>query len=295
MSIKTKGRLNDITTGNPESWGLGISSSLFSTLDETVFLECMEAGIEKMEVCLLGDWVCNPDKEVSRVCADIKCKADKAGMDVWSIHLPFGWDWDISEPDVDRRRSAIDGQIRLLELAAILEPKKAVIHGSFEPIGDNDRDARISACRDSLRIIGEKAASIGVELAIECLPRTCLGNSIQEMEKLIQGNDKIGVCCDTNHLFRESPGDFIRKTGSRVVTLHVSDFDGVDERHWMPGKGIVDWNDVIAALVEVGYEGPFTFELSHKNTEETYTPKKIAECWEGLLGAYKASNSYFAR
>jgi sugar phosphate isomerase/epimerase len=204
----------------------------------------MEVGIENMEVCLLGDWVRNPDNEVSRVCAEIKDKADKAGMNVWSIHLPFGWDWDISEPDIGRRKAAIDGQIRLLELAAILEPKKAVIHGSFEPIADEERDARISACNDSLRIIGERAASLGIELTIECLPRTCLGNSSQEMEKLILENGKIGVCCDTNHLFRESPGDFIRKIGSRVVTLHVSDFDGIDERHWMPGEGIVDWNDI---------------------------------------------------
>ena len=48
-------------------------------------------------------------------------------------------------------------------------------------------------------------------------------------------------------------------------------FDGVDERHWMPGKGIVDWNDVIAALVEVGYEGPFTFELSTKTQRDIHS------------------------
>ena len=57
----------------------------------------------------------------------------------------FGWDWDISEPDIGRRKAAIDGQIRLLELAAILEPKKLLSMGVLNPLGDNERDARISA------------------------------------------------------------------------------------------------------------------------------------------------------
>ena len=77
------------------------------------------------------------------------------------------------------------------------------------------------------------------------------------------------------------------------MTLHVSDFDGVDERHWMPGKGIVDWNDVIAALVEVGYEGPFTLNSPTK-TQRRHTILKMLNVGKGL-GAYKASNSYFAR
>ncbi|HZJ57141.1 MAG TPA: sugar phosphate isomerase/epimerase family protein [Clostridia bacterium] len=288
MGIKDNDKFSSIVTSDPASWGLGTSSSLFSSLDEAVFKECMDAGIENMEVCLFGDWTQEPDEKVSKACADIKRKADNAGINIWSIHLPFGREWDISEPDSDKRKSAIDGQVRLLELAAVMEPKKAVIHGSFEPISDNERDARISACRDSLWAIGEAAATLGIELAIECLPRTCLGNSGEEMAELIRGNDKVGVCCDTNHMFKESPGNFIRRIGSRIVTLHISDFDGIDERHWMPGEGIVDWNDVIAALTEVGYVGPFTFELSHKNTDETYTPEKIAKCWEGLLRAYRA-------
>jgi sugar phosphate isomerase/epimerase len=44
------------------------------------------------------------------------------------------------------------------------------------------------------------------------------------------------VCFDTNHLLKESSEDFARAVGPHIVTLHVSDYDGKDERHWMAGE-----------------------------------------------------------
>jgi sugar phosphate isomerase/epimerase len=67
---------------------------------------------------------------------------------------------------------------------------------------------------------------------------------------------------------------FAAKVGSHVVTLHVSDYDGVDERHWMAGDGIIHWKAVVTALRQANYQGPFLFEAGkHKDG----TPLKPAE------------------
>ena len=36
----------------------------------------------------------------------------------------------------------------------------------------------------------------------------------------------------------------------------------MDERHWMPGQGIVEWPKVIDILTRSGYDGPFMYEVT---------------------------------
>ena len=53
----------------------------------------------------------------------------------------------------------------------------------------------------------------------------------------------------------------IVKLGRRILTVHISDYDFIDERHWLPGEGKNDWNAILAALQAVGYAGPFMYEV----------------------------------
>ena len=48
--------------------------------------------------------------------------------------------------------------------------------------------------------------------------------------------------------------------GERSITLHISDYDGTDEKHWMPFLGVVDWGSFANALREIGYTGAFVYE-----------------------------------
>ena len=52
----------------------------------------------------------------------------------------------------------------------------------------------------------------------------------------------------------------VRTLGGRLTTLHLSDYDGVDEKHWLPGRGVIGWPSFIAALRDIGYTGPFNYE-----------------------------------
>ncbi len=59
----------------------------------------------------------------------------------------------------------------------------------------------------------------------------------------------------------ESHAAFLARLAPRVIQTHLSDYDGIDERHWLPGKGIVPFGLVADSLQQAGYRGPYLFEL----------------------------------
>jgi sugar phosphate isomerase/epimerase len=80
----------------------------------------------------------------------------------------------------------------------------------------------------------------------------------------LSANDKLRVCFDTNHLLGEDIISFIKRMGDKIVTIHVSDYDYIDERHWLPGEGLIDWVALIDTLDEIGYEGDWIYECGLK-------------------------------
>ena len=72
------------------------------------------------------------------------------------------------------------------------------------------------------------------------------------------------VCFDMNHSLRQPNPDCIRALAGKIVTLHLSDYDMIDERHLLPFLGRNDWHAIMLALEETDYEGFLTFEVSAK-------------------------------
>jgi signal peptidase I len=52
----------------------------------------------------------------------------------------------------------------------------------------------------------------------------------------------------------------------RVVTTHVSDYDFIDERHLFPGEGKNNWQEILTALENAGYEGTWNYEIKNSNS-----------------------------
>ena len=80
--------------------------------------------------------------------------------------------------------------------------------------------------------------------------------------------DNLCVCIDTGHTNMTvrhehlSVGDFIRRCGSLVEVLHIHDNAGITDEHKIPMTGIIDWEDVLSALDEIGYGGWYNLENS---------------------------------
>ena len=185
-------------------------------------------------------------------------------LERWSLHSAFGGWRDISSLDEAVRRKALESLRSDLVLAAELGCRLVVVHPSVEPIEAHDRAARIEQARKSLSEVAKMASNNGVRAGVEPLPRTCLGNTAGEMAVLLEGLpvEHVGVCLDVNHAnVGQDLTAFIQRFGRRIISLHISDNDGIDEKHWLPGEGVIDWSAVINALRVVGYDGPWMCEV----------------------------------
>ena len=119
-----------------------------------------------------------------------------------------------------------------------------------------------------LNQLAEIAEKYDSEICVEVLPRQCLGNCSGELLDILTANEKLKVCFDTNHLLKEDCTEFIAKVGSKIATLHVSDYDFVDEQHWLPGEGVIQWDTLYNALKASGYNGVWMYEV-HPNGSRT--------------------------
>ncbi len=201
----------------------------------------------------------------------------KYEIDLWSFHLPFSPFSRLEISQGELADSTVEYFKELIQKATDIGMDKFVIHPSGEPIAPEDRSERLKVSKESLFKLANIASTNGAVITVEELPRTCLGNCSDEILELISVDDKLKVCFDTNHLLGEGQVDFIRKVGKKIVTLHVSDYDFINERHWLPGEGQSDWSAIYNALKEVGYNGAWLYEVGFGDTK-TITRERFLTC-----------------
>lgn len=258
-----------------DSWPMGLSVSLVMPSEKLE--QVKNAGFNWVEVTLNSQRTTS--KEVCLAAIErFRTEAERIGFRIWSVHLPFGREWDISSPDEAMRSQRVERIAWFIEVVKGFGAQKLILHPSAEPIADAERKAHIKACVRSINELAKMARGIGAQLIIEDLPRTCLGNTSQELLAIMGRIDRrVGVCFDTNHLLRELPQEFAATIGSRIESLHVSDYDKVDERHWLIGRGVIDWPSLIAAIAATGYDGVFMFEVGGYDSFA-----QIADTWHSM-------------
>ena len=203
------------------------------------------------------------------------------GNYLWSVHLPFGGGWDAAHFNEKDRADAVRGYKRIIDLTACWHPSVYVLHGCLEPVSDEQREARLLHSIESIKELDAYAKKYGAQIALEDLPRSCLGNCTAEMERMVSATG-VKVCFDVNHLLCDSHEKFLDALQNEIITTHLSDYDGEDERHWLPNEGIVPWKLIFERLESVGYNGPYLFELK-MNGDKPYSPEEIIKAFKAAV------------
>jgi hexosaminidase len=181
-----------------------------------------------------------------------------------TIHSTFGSAYDLSSLDCSVRAEAVRAVREGLEMAVTLGTPMVIVHASAEPITASERETRKARTLSALTEIAGDFRATGTRAALELLPRTCLCNTLEELDWFLDRLDPsvFGVCLDVNHAMDRyaTLPDMVRALGSRLITTHLSDYDGVDEKHWLPGRGIIEWASLLRALDDIDYQGPFNYE-----------------------------------
>lgn len=203
------------------------------------------------------------------------------GLSINAIHLPFGPYRDYSALDEEYRKQLIEDTIEMIRICDEFNPYCYVIHGSGrEPIYGKEREESMAALHDSLRKLSPATKNL---ICVENLPRMCLLNTIEEHRQAMDGVkecENIKLCADVNHYLQDLAEVAIETLGDRIKTLHISDHDYIDERHFMPKEGKIDWMKLLSALEKTGYNGTFAYELGR-------SPEDIRKNYDELFAEYE--------
>lgn len=259
---------------------IGTSLAINSSQDASHMARIPAAGIEWVEVTCNSFWRNIPEAEWETRAENIRRLIASNGLKVWSCHLPYSGTMDISVLDDARRASNLALFKRMIRLCGELyHPQRLVLHPSSEPISEADRPRRLANAKASIRELAPVAAEIGAVLCVENLPRTCLGRVTAEMKELIADTPDVMVTFDTNHLLIEDHEKYFDELADCIGNIHVSDYDRIDERHALPGNGVIDWPYFHWRLRLSGYNGIFMHEVK----AGAGTPADLVRMYDQLI------------
>jgi sugar phosphate isomerase/epimerase len=199
----------------------------------------------------------------------IEILLDNPQVELWSVHAPYGRWFNPSSPEQESRNGALAACMDAVYVATCIGARVLVVHPGADIPYDEPRDVRLKYAVEVLRQVADAAGERSIKVAVEPMPLSEIGNTIEEIFAVIEGINRpnVGINFDTNHLFPpEEIPDLIRQCGSLILSVHISDQDG-QERHWMPFEGKIDWQQVLLALAEIGYEGPLIYEAHIREAE----------------------------
>ncbi len=186
---------------------------------------------------------------------DLPRLAREEGLLVENVHVPFEESNDWWSDDAGARERIVANHRRWLDDCARHGIPCLVTHLSKKT---GPAEAGRHGVESMARVVSH-AEEVGVRVAVEnTRRRDCLDLILTEIP-----SPALGFCCDTSHawLWSDDPLGLIRRWLPRMITTHLSDNDGREDRHWLPGRGIVDWAGVAGALRDGGYRGPLTLEV----------------------------------
>ena len=226
---------------------------------------------------------------------EINNLTDDAGIKVSSIcSIWFGDERDLINPDAANRQRALDYGKSVADFAAAVGAPTIIVGPS--PVGKTaalatDEEEWAWAV-DSVRNLGEYAATMGVNITLEPWNRyeTHFLNRLDRAVELLDatGLKNGGVHGDVFHMNieEETIGGAFTRAGSNVNHVHLA-----DSNRAAPGVGHTDFKPILQALKDINYDGYLTFELlpaasnpfammargGHLEFLDKYTEKAITE------------------
>lgn len=224
--------------------------------------------------------------------ADLKRYADEKGICFRQAHAPFA---STVRDNDEWNKNRFEEIARSLRYASILGVKNVIVHPCqhLPFLEDGVPDQLFEINMDFYRRLIPYCEEYGVRVALEnmwqtipgtnkIMPSTC-GRPAEFVRYLdTLDNDCFTACLDIGHavLCCENPADFIHTLGKkRLGALHVHDVDGTRDSHTFPYLGVTDWESVMRALAEIGYDGDLTYETVYLLSGK---PKELFEAYSEL-------------
>ncbi len=193
----------------------------------------------------------------------LKKRADELGAEFVQAHSPGGN--PLAEDEADRLLSAT---IRSIEVCGELGIPNIVVHSGMLPgiskaeFFEKNRDfysklfPAMEKCNVNVLCENSTKANMG-EMYF-----TNSGSDMAEFVKFVN-HPLFHACWDTGHGNCEgNQYDDILEIGNDLYAVHINDNCGTRDEHLIPYLGTVNMDEIINALIDIGFNGYFTFEAS---------------------------------
>jgi sugar phosphate isomerase/epimerase len=247
-------------------WPIGLSTGCFYQIDlYDVLDDIRNAGLPILEICSSQQHLDYHDRaKVSEVAEAMKQK----GLEPFSFHAPFGAEIDITSPDKSQCEKSLKEVIGAVNAAGMLGTRYFVLHPGPEIEQKPPADEylhRLANAAESIDAVAEECSRYQIYLLLEnMLPHLLFGEA-SDLLWIMGGvrERNIGLCLDTGHA--HLAGDIrtvVHKFSSHLKMLHADDNRGKHDDHLPPGRGNIDWQQVISDLHHIGFAGTIILELS---------------------------------
>ena len=188
------------------------------------------------------------------------------GIAIGQAHAPFPSSFEDAEKTEMRFAQIVQGIRNAAYLGAPMIVVHPCTHLDYTVEGNPERLFAYNL--DFYRKLIPVARECGIKIAIENIKRDSITSKPERLCKLYDTlNDPVfTICFDVGHCLLQEvdPAESIRVLGDRLVTgcTHVHDNDGVIDAHTLPYYGKVEWESVMKALADIGYEGNLNYEAA---------------------------------
>lgn len=240
--------------------------------DVDLLRELHDAGFRYVDLSLYDD------RKINRVYSDenyvsevekLKSTAKELGLEFVLAHLPGG----ACGADPIKRNEQFDfflkATIRSIEICGMLGIKHAVYHAGIR-LELTDKKVWQEENYEFVKLLLPHLEKWGVTLLVEnSTELNTYGayyvNSGKELKDFVEyvNHKNVGACWDTGHANCEgSQYDDILTLGSHLKAIHYNDNHANCDEHILPFLGTLNHDEVITALIDVGFDGYFNLEAN---------------------------------
>jgi len=172
------------------------------------------------------------------------------------------------ESDALRRRQRIDHTLNCIDLASQFGARTISLQPGGPLIGTTlSRDDAAHLFAEGISQVLPRAKEKNLILAIEPEPGLLIesaGEYLEFKNRFFKSEPAVLMNCDIGHLFcvGDDPADVVRRLAEHVAHVHLEDIGkNRVHQHLTPGKGVIDFPAIFAALRDIDYAGWVTVEL----------------------------------
>lgn len=123
----------------------------------------------------------------------IEILLDNPRVELWSVHAPYGRWFNPSSPEQESRNGALAACMDAVYVATCIGARVLVVHPGADIPYDEPRDVRLKYAVEVLRQVADAASERNIKVAVEPMPLSEIGNTLEEIFAVIEGINRPNV------------------------------------------------------------------------------------------------------